>query len=282
MSGVTRNDFAQAARVHLPAETADRWIALLRNGLRLRPTAAGEPVICRLGGSPRLPEATPWPEWPDRGPLTFIAEVECAALPRDELDSAFPADGTLLFFYFDGQLGHYTDLVTGSDEASQQGARVLYVQHGADTSERSAPNGIEPYPCQQLTGDIVVTKPDYGHPDALWTILEPGAATIFAPEFTHAVRALDRSPAHQIAGHAHPVQGAVEDELAPRAVPATTEPSTLVGEASARDWRLLAQFVSDGRSHMMWGDCGTLYWLITADDLAARRFDRARMTWQCH
>jgi len=33
---------------------------------------------------------------------------------------------------------------------------------------------------------------------------------------------------------------------------------------------------------MLWGDTGTLYWFITADDLAAWRFDRARMTWQCH
>ncbi len=52
--------------------------------------------------------------------------------------------------------------------------------------------------------------------------------------------------------------------------------------APAHEWRLLAQFISDLRSKMMWGDFGTLYWLITAEGLAARRFDRARMTWQCH
>ncbi|WP_084550551.1 DUF1963 domain-containing protein [Actinomadura rifamycini] len=47
-------------------------------------------------------------------------------------------------------------------------------------------------------------------------------------------------------------------------------------------WELLAQFAGDGDAGMMWGDGGVLYWLTTADDLAARRFDRARFTWQCH
>ncbi|WP_409375210.1 DUF1963 domain-containing protein [Streptomyces justiciae] len=31
---------------------------------------------------------------------------------------------------------------------------------------------------------------------------------------------------------------------------------------------------------MMWGDEGTLYWLIRADDLAARKFDQARLVIQ--
>lgn len=32
---------------------------------------------------------------------------------------------------------------------------------------------------------------------------------------------------------------------------------------------------------MTWGDAGALYWLIRPKDLAERRFDRARFTWQC-
>ena len=266
MPGVTTNQFVEAARTHLPAEIADRWIAMLRTGLGLRPAAPGEPVACRLGGDPRLPEATPWPEWPEHGPLTFIAELDCAALPHGELDLAFPADGTLLFFYFDGQLDHRAALVLGSDDESQRGARVLYVGPGADVAERSAPDGIKPYPCQQLAGDIVVTPPSEEHPDALWTIIDPGAPEVFAREFTNAVRVLHLDPRHQIAGHAHPIQGAVEPGV----------------PAPAHQWRLLAQFDTDMRSNMMWGDSGMLYWLITADDLAARRFDRARMTWQCY
>lgn len=115
MSGVTMGEIVEAVRAALSAEVADRWIAMLRPGLRLRPAAPGETVVCRLGGNPRLPEATAWPEWPEHGPLTFIAEVECAALPHAELDLAFPADGSLLFFYFDGQFDGGDALVLGTD-----------------------------------------------------------------------------------------------------------------------------------------------------------------------
>lgn len=287
VSGVRTNEFVEAARTHLPTELADRWIALLRPGLYLRPAAPGEPVVCRLGGNPRLAEATPWPEWPGHGPLTFIAEVDCAALPHGELDLAFPAVGTLLFFYFDGQFGHDRALVLGSIIDSQPGARVLYVEPGAEVAERCAPEGIEPYPGQCLAGDLADTIPDYGHPDAVWMLIEPDAGAVFGKEFTAAVHVPHRGPRHQLAGHAHPVQGAVEPAVAVRFVTSATPAPTPEEEAywayaPAREWRLLAQFDTDSTSHMMWGDGGTLYWLITADDLAARRFDRARMTWECY
>jgi Domain of unknown function (DUF1963) len=38
---------------------------------------------------------------------------------------------------------------------------------------------------------------------------------------------------------------------------------------------------SDNRASMTWGDAGSLYWLITPEDLEAQRFDRALFTWQC-
>jgi uncharacterized protein YwqG len=282
---MTINEFAEAARTHLPAEIAERWIALLRLGLHLRPATPGEPVVCRLGGNPRLPEATPWPEWPGHGPLTFIAEVDCATLPHGELDLALPAAGKLLFFYFDGQLDRGA-VVLNTDIGSQRGARVLYVEPDADAVERSAPEGITPYPLQRFGGDIVVTRLDYEHPEALWAIMDPGAAAVFDREFTAAVRIPDRSPRHQLAGHSHAPQGAVDPGVAVRFVSsATPAPSPEEEEywayAPVHAWRLLAQFDTDAKSRMIWGDGGTLYWFITADDLAARRFDRARMTWQC-
>lgn len=45
---------------------------------------------------------------------------------------------------------------------------------------------------------------------------------------------------------------------------------------------LLAQFDSNYAANMTWGDVGTLYWMIRAEDLAARRFDRALSTWRLH
>ena len=49
-----------------------------------------------------------------------------------------------------------------------------------------------------------------------------------------------------------------------------------------KDWELLFQMDSDDNADMMWGDLGTLYFVIKKDDLAARRFDRIWFSWQCH
>lgn len=53
-------------------------------------------------------------------------------------------------------------------------------------------------------------------------------------------------------------------------------------EAGAKDWLLLLQVDTDSNSEIMWGDLGTLYFLIKKDDLAALRFDNIWFSWQCH
>jgi len=32
---------------------------------------------------------------------------------------------------------------------------------------------------------------------------------------------------------------------------------------------------------MMWGDCGTLYWLFRRDEMTASRLAPTSFTWQC-
>ncbi|MFF3723754.1 DUF1963 domain-containing protein [Streptomyces erythrochromogenes] len=49
----------------------------------------------------------------------------------------------------------------------------------------------------------------------------------------------------------------------------------------AAEWVLLAQSDTDEAGDMMWGDTGTVYWLIRPADLAAGRFEEAVFTWQC-
>ena len=120
-------------------------------------------------------------------------------------------------------------------------------------AERSAPDGIEPYPGRCLVGDVVVvTIPDYGHPDAVWAIIEPGAEAVFNPEFTAAVHIPHRGPRHQLVGHAHPIQGAVEHEVAmPSATPAPSPGEEASwAYAPVHEWRLLAQFDTDSESDM--------------------------------
>jgi uncharacterized protein YwqG len=52
-----------------------------------------------------------------------------------------------------------------------------------------------------------------------------------------------------------------------------------VDEARRRE--LLLQVETDDSLSIVWGDCGTLYWLARPDDLAAGDLTQITFTWQC-
>ncbi|WP_294619428.1 DUF1963 domain-containing protein [uncultured Roseovarius sp.] len=63
----------------------------------------GEDVEGRswLGGCPLLPTSMEWPKRPETGqPLHFLAQIDCADLPRIAGGEALPNNGLLLFFAF--------------------------------------------------------------------------------------------------------------------------------------------------------------------------------------
>ncbi|MFF7725520.1 YwqG family protein [Streptomyces sp. NPDC008001] len=279
------------AREHLPAGIAERWIGLMRPSLRLEKTgteggatgsaAGGAPVVGRLGGLPELPENEEWPVWEGHGPLSFVASLDCAALPSAALDIALPPDGTLAFFYFDGQVDDGDALVSPYEPGSWAGARVLYVPAGVAVAERAAPEGIQPYPEVSLTARAEPTAPYLWHPVVYGEFDPmPDDHPLWDEDFREAVWELSEGTEHRIGGHANPVQDEVETEVARGALgnPPWSDPRI---QEEALRWVLLAQFDSDDDADMMWGDCGALYWLIRPEDLAARRFDRAMFTWQC-
>ncbi|GAA3366500.1 DUF1963 domain-containing protein [Streptomyces antimycoticus] len=265
------------ARTHLPADLAARWTGLLRPAAHLRPAGAADPVVGRLGGLPRLPEGTDWPVWEGHGPLGFVADLDCAALPGEELDIPLPADGRLAFFYY----GDEDDdaLVDTADPDTWAGARVLHLPPAsADAPVRPAPPGLTPYPELPLTVHMAPSAPDFDLP-ALTAACGEDA---FPDAFERAIWDHQSGAAHQIGGHAQAVQGAVEIVVAHGALggrDVSWEDPRLDEEAGR--WVLLAQFDSDEDADMMWGDCGALYWLIRPDDLAAGRFEEAMFAWQC-
>lgn len=279
--------YAALAAEYLPAEVADRWLGLLRPCAQLIAARGSEPVVGRLGGLPRLPEGTEWPCWPGHGPLSFIASVDCAALPGDALDLAFPDEGTLLFFYFDGQ---YDDdaVVFVDDPDTWAGARVLYVPAGTDVRERETPDGLMAYEQVELTVQVQPSVLDRWHPQSKAAL--PAEGTSPDPRhdsgagvsaFLDAVDDLRSRFGHRIGGHADPVQNHVEYEVAHAVLGRQTRWDDPRIDSEARRWVLLAQFDSDSDAGMMWGDVGALYWLIRPEDLAARRFEAAMFTWQC-
>lgn len=281
MTQSTADPLHTLAREHLPNEIAERWIGLLRPGLRLENATDAGPAVGRLGGLPELPAIEEWPVWEGHGPLSFIASLDCAALPSAALDIALPPDGTLVFFYFDGQLDEGSAVVEPHEPDSWAGARVLYVPAGVPVAERAAPEGIQPYPEVPLRARVETTAPYLWHPVVYREFAPmPDDHPVWGEDFKEAMWDHSEGTEHRIGGHANPVQDEVEAEVARGALgsPPWTDPRI---KDEALRWVLLAQFDTDDDADMMWGDCGALYWLIRPEDLAERRFDRAMFTWQC-
>ncbi|MET9759999.1 YwqG family protein [Streptomyces sp. NPDC006372] len=272
---------------HLPPNIAEQWLGLLRPSIRLGIATGSDSVVGQLGGQPKLPTGTRWPVWEGHGPLSFVASIDCAALPAHTLNIDLPETGTLLFFYFDGQLDDGDALVLAEDRDSWPGARLLYVQADEGLRERETPGELRPYPLVPLTARVEMTAADPWHPSIRGTFA-PGAPLgqrydhpVCTQEFLEALWEFDDTVGHQVGGHAHSVQNPVEIEIAEAVLegPVSWEDPRLSDEAGRLV--LLAQFDSEDAAGMMWGDSGALYWLIHPQDLAEQRFDRAIFTWQC-
>ncbi|MFE5864941.1 YwqG family protein [Streptomyces virginiae] len=279
------------AHRHLPPDDAARWIGLLTPGLRLAHAGDG-PAAGRLGGLPELPLDLPWPTWEGDGPLSHIASLDCAALAAaGDCGLALPDSGTLLFFHFDGRVDGDDSPVDASDPATRPGAQVLHVPAGTPTRVRPAPPELLAYPEVPLTAQAGMTVPAYAAPGlrAAFGKVVDSARWRHHPLngrlFTKGLIDLDSTPddvRHRIGGHPVPVQGAVEREIAQAVLgrPGTSRNDPDLDVEAAR-WVLLAQIDTDYAADMMWGDVGTLYWLIRPADLAAGRFDHARFALQC-
>lgn len=86
-------------------------------------------VNSHLGGLPSLPPGTPWPRNGQTGqPLHFLAQIDCAELPRVETDTPLPEDGTLLFFAgLDEEMIWEGPNDPGAGSDGDDFTRVLYV-----------------------------------------------------------------------------------------------------------------------------------------------------------
>ncbi|AZP23740.1 DUF1963 domain-containing protein [Streptomyces aquilus] len=283
MDVVTDERYSRLAAEHLPGDLVERWTALLRPCARLRPAEAGEQIVAVLGGSPELPVTAPWPEWPGYGPLSFVASVRCAALPRYGLAQEFPQDGSLLFFYFDGQVDEDA-FVSVDDPESWAGAQVVYVPENAPVLPTDTPPVLEAFPRVELTADTAQSAPDLWLPQARRALLgdarhwpHPRDTPAELKPFVRAFGRLRTRIDHQIGGHAVPVQGPVEYELANATLGGMQAWGDRPLDQEAERWVLLAQFGTDSDAKMTWGEEGALYWLIRSEDLAAHRFDEARL-----
>lgn len=221
----------------------------------------------RIGGVPDLPRDMSWPMGPSGGPLGFLAQVDLEEAAPHEHSGLLPRSGWLCFFY--GSAGADVDPETSA---------VLFVEGAAADMERKAvpdsvPEDLRFKPCSIRYEGRVSLPLEFEHKDKLDLPLEQGDL-LMDP-------LMRDSAGNKLLGWPDSIQGPPEEE-AVVAVFATRQGNGTIA-VSRDDVRLLFQIDSEeGKTGMMWGDAGMMYFLLPEADLKARRFDRGTAIVQCY
>ncbi len=254
------------------------YLDSLRSGaVHLVPAA--QPGFSRIGGLPVAPPGFEWPTWKGR-PLSFLCQIDLAALPSDAELGALPRLGFLYFFYSAEQE------TWGFDPNDRGSWRVFYLDKLENARETAAPPGLPEegvYPAVPVTFRSVKTYPD-GQDErvASLNLDDDGYDELVTAVF-------EGKPEHHLLGHPGPIQGndmGLECQLTSHGVntgdaSGYSSPQAAALEKGRSDWLLLFQLDSDDAARMMWGDVGRLYFWITRQDLERRDFSKVWMILQC-
>ncbi|WP_328365423.1 YwqG family protein [Streptomyces sp. NBC_00445] len=228
----------EARRRDLPEDEVERWLGTVRPCVMLGTAGAAPP------GSPvagRLGGLPPMPEGEPVPDLPFLASVDLAAIPPGATDIPLPKDGTLLFF-----------ADTEDPWPGLVWSRLVFVPVGTPVSERR-PDGEEPppvHPAQDLHLMIEPSLPNRG-----WK----------SEEFPHSSELGD---VWWEIGDEMRTDGPVQMGGYPWV---WNEDPTHHPRNGPGDWVLLAEIAGEDLT-----EPGLVDWVIRRDDLAARRFDQAR------
>ena len=203
--------------------------------VELKALALGE---SRLGGLPDLPAGLAWPSV-KKEPLTFVAQLDLAALERQLSKSPLPAKGQLAFFVStdpDGEGGYL------------ETAKVLFLAPGVKLVRRALPDGYEGPLFQACRLELVpmLKVPSSSHP-RVTKRLKGEALSAYSDHVD-----LLQAPQHQVLGY--------RDHGYDSENPA--------------DAQLLFQCSSDPQADMTWGDVEELSFFIKEKDLAKGDFSK--------
>ena len=280
---------------------------MARSAVQLETAGKDGAAVGRFGGLPDVPPDFTWPVFKtaacndktvkDR-PLGFLAQFDCAALTALDPEGLLPHEGILSFFYeLDSQPWGYDPEDAGC-------ARVYWFPDKSVLAPAAGfPEDLEAcfrFPPLSFHGRQAVEYPSY--PEFPLFFLEDGSETadgrMIWEVFDEARNALrgyedDPQPFHRLLGWPVVIQNAMPQQCElvsqgyymgnglkgiPQKVLEDAEKSSLDG------WRLLFQLdtVRARDFELMFGDCGSIYFYIRKEDLAARRFDRVWLIQQCY
>lgn len=232
-----------------------------------------------LGGYPSLPRGCDWPQWRGRK-LDLVACLSLSGLHAATPIDWLPRTGSLLIFY---------DAATqpwGFDPADRGCCVVLHVPGPERNAAPDGDDNAELFDRIDVAFRAITSRPSQER-DVM-------SHLSFTDEESDAYEALreapyDEAPKHQVGGYPFPVQGdgmELEVQLASNGLycgdaSGFRDPRAQSLMAGASDWRLLLQLDSDDDAGVMWGDCGTLYVWVRAQDASRGRFDEPWLILQC-
>jgi hypothetical protein len=278
------------ARLELPEvlePLRGRIEASLAPAVVLGPAEPDATTRTRFGGAPLLAPDVEWPR-SDRGPLSFLAQIDFRELRGFGGDGlVLPSDGVLTFFY------DVEEQPWGYDPSHASGWALSYARDSATAVDVEAPHGAIPFDPEPLAPTTALTLPWPGDL-ALRSFGSSPERAPWAREYKAFVEsfALASAPPlavgpgrQQIGGHAQWLDGdgRLTAELASSGIHAprgnVRGSDRVRAEAGALEWVLLWQ-LDPHDDRFTWVELGTLFVLVRKTDLAARRFDRAWVVFQ--
>lgn len=273
-----------------PIEVAEKIASLVLPAVRLSTrrleSDAEAPVgSTKLGGSPDLTPGFSWPSWRQR-PLSFLGQVSFQDLAGFDFCSVLPPAGLLSFFYDDGQKAWGFD-------PNDRGSWLVHFEPELEAVRRAAVSerGNPPFtfpPCKVVLSQVL-TLPAIDSRALADRQLSALELDIYGQVLDQIEAQMPAAVEHQLLGHAAPIQDddmQLECQLVAHGLycgdqTGYDDPRARELASGAGTWRLLAQIDSDDTADMMWGDCGRLFFWITADTLARRAFGESWMILQC-
>lgn len=240
----------------------------------------------KLGGCPHLPEDTRWLRMATTGkPLSFLGQINLEEAKPFDTEGKLPDRGILYFFYDCSEDG----MPWGFKPTDADGWRVLY--YDGDMSRlvcHEVPEDLDGngylFGSAKVTFRCEADLPDYFSSYGGLIKLEDDAKG----RMFNLLDDKAESIRNKLLGHSDNVQGSMEDEC--EMVTRGYDAGTHEGYQKAHElgihknfqhWTLLCQIDSNEELDMMWGDAGKLYFWITQEDLAAKKFGKSWLILQC-
>lgn len=258
-------------------EMRQKLEGLKRNGIGLVADRSlsrnSRPVgVSKYGGQPDVPDGFEWPRDNLGRPLSLLLQIDCAMLAAYDTEHLFPTTGRLYFFY---------ELAEMEWDNEEQTAQVFYSDAPTATLHPAD------YP-EDLEADCRITEhilrlSAYDSIPGGDDLLYMGYIKNFEETdvYSDAETRMHLTPLSPV-GEAGEGTGEVVGTMSGYAA---TIQNSMLSDTPENDVLLLQLFSiydEEDFTPLMFGDCGTIYFYITREELARRDFSHIRFEMQCY